>query len=392
MNKDKKIFYVLHGQNVLVIKSFEDSKSSTFKYAVPLDHDNQIPILLDVDGDFSSYDIIEEESSNTVIKFDIPPMQKDERITIKLDYWVLTKNKNYKKLPKKIRIPISKELIINEQKWLASTASIRSKNIFIKVMARIIQGFSNDLLWFVKKVMYWSAYHGFIFNFMKKFFVTYPVLQKLFLSNSFGYKLEDSLSSLFFGSLCAGAANLQVALLRARGIPARIIISTSLFYGKNKWMDSQHYFVEFFCPGFGWVRAQSGCMPYPSKRSIILRIITPKEENIAGNGLSKHGGAPKWFWFDNKNIFFGIPHKYVSYKLPKSKTIGFPAVKGWVVKRLCVPNESVKDICSITKEIWSINKKYPSSKNFSNCRNAIDSLIKSDYDEYITKMQEIKNA
>ena len=67
MNNDKFFFHVLKGENVLFIKAFKDSPPSYFRYSITLNHDNQIPILLDIKGDFLSYEIISENEHNCVI-------------------------------------------------------------------------------------------------------------------------------------------------------------------------------------------------------------------------------------------------------------------------------------------------------------------------------------
>ncbi len=390
--KKKQKLYILRGEHIFVIKAFEDVDSSSFRYSIPLKYKDQIPIFLDLKGNFLSYELIKEkECHNRVIIFRIPKMKKDEEIKISLDYWTLAIKNEYKCAEYKNDIDL--------KKWTDSTESIKSDNILIKITSKILRGFTKKQLNFIHNVSIWNAFHRSFFTFIKRNLVDHPRLNKVFLSDVYWYRLEDSVSSLIFGSVCAGKANLQAAILRANGIPSRILISTSMFFGKDQWLDSQHYLVEAYTLDRGWIRVQSGQICTPSKDNIILRIVNPEEENIAGNGFSETGGAAPWFWFDNKNVFFGIPKGHMSYKIPKTKKVGFPATRGWREGYIEVPKEISEKMIKATDEAWELffeisSRNNKDGDNFNKAKmlhkDSIENLKNNDFKSYIDTMKHVK--
>jgi hypothetical protein len=352
MNDSKKV-HILKGETVLVLKKKQINNNIVFSYSIPLDHSYQIPLYLKVNSGDVEYRIIDENNSkNKKIEFFLTDISYD--VNIKIEYYVLIDNNYYNNMPKKLDFPSEKELPENIKIYLKPSLSIQSDSIFIKITSSVLKGLNKDMLWFTKKVLYWSAYQGVYFNFLKKFLVKNKLANRLFLPDVFDYKLEDALSALFFGSLCVGKANLQVALLRAQGIPARIIIQNSLYYGAKQWNDTQHYSIEFFCPGFGWVSAQTGCLPDIPKNGILLRRISIDEENKAGNGFSKQGGTPQYMWYNNKKISLGIPKVFSKYKLPSNKKNGFPAIRGFRIKELSIKDIQKKKLWERSRELWDL--------------------------------------
>ena len=347
MNTEK--IQILTAENQFFFKAISDTGPSVITYSFPLSYGNQTPLAFEITGDFLSYKIIQDKQKlNQNIKFELPSLNKNETKKINFKYWVLTKNINYEKLEKKEYLPIQNRLPDSVKKWLVPTNSIQINNIFLKIIARFIQGFSKDMFWFSKKAVFWISYHGIYFNFLKKFLVTHPTLHKLFLPDAYWYPLEDALSALLFGGICAAEANLLVAILRARGVPARLLITTSLYYGKDQWMDSQHYITEIFFPRYGWIRAQSGRIPIQEESDIILKIVEPEDENLAGNGFSKFGGMVPWFSFDNQDIVFDVPQGYMNFKLPESKKVGFPVIRAWKEKEIEINKEDSDELFRLT--------------------------------------------
>lgn len=70
-----------------------------------------------------------------------------------------------------------------------------------------------------------------------------------------------------------------------------------------------HYTCEYYCPGYGWIRADSrfsgAITPSPYNESIVLKVIYPEEENDAGSGVQGNGGLVPWVWMTNDNVIQG---------------------------------------------------------------------------------------
>jgi hypothetical protein len=393
--------YILAGEHQFTIKALDDVDESFFRYSIPINYHYQAPLFLSVNGEFLSYKIIDDEGIyNKLIEFCLPSMKKNTEIKISFNYKVLARRGDYKKIKEKISFDELKKIPDSEKKWLESTKSIQSNNLLIKITARLLQGFSNDIMHFCKKIMFWGAYRKPFFVWFKTFIAKHPLLNRIFLSDMYFYRLEDALSCLLFGACCTGRSNLQTALFRARGVPARDLICTCVFYGKEYWMDGQHYITEFFCPGYRWIRTQPGQMLSPPKDNIILRIVSIEDENIAGNGTSEQGGMASWFWFSNKNVFFGIPKGFMSYKFPEKRKYGVPSSRGWTNFKTKITHENAEKIFSITGEVWELftknagrckdDKDMIFNKGFLFHRESEKKLKNLNFDAYIDNMKKAK--
>jgi len=73
-------------------------------------------------------------------------------------------------------------------------------------------------------------------------------------------------------AVCTGYANVACALLRAKGIPTRILANT--ITGTSA---QEHYIVECHLPRYGWVRYESTQrrFPVPDTGHIIVRVVQP---------------------------------------------------------------------------------------------------------------------
>lgn len=401
MEESTDYLYILAGEHQFIIRALDDVDESFLRYSIPINYKYQSPLYLSANGKFISYKIIEDKGEhNKLIEFKLPSMKKDEQIKISFDYKVLAIKGNSRKIKEKVNFNKLKKITDYEKKWLVSTKSVQSNNLLIKITARFLQGFSNDILKFCKKIMYWGAFRRSFFVWFKMFIAKSPKLNRFFLKDMYYYRLEDAFSCLLLGACCAGKANLQTALFRARGIPARNLVCTCVFYGKTFWMDGQHYIVEFYCPEYGWVRTQTGQMLSPSKDNVILRIVPTEDENLAGNGTSEYGGMSPWFWFSNKNVFFGIPKEYMFYEYPAERKYGLPASRGWIEFKSKLSKEDAERVLKLTAEVWELftkhagrcknNNKKTFEKGYLTQKESEDSLKKLKINDFINNMNNAK--
>jgi len=75
--------------------------------------------------------------------------------------------------------------------------------------------------------------------------------------------------------VCQDFAHLQIACLRAQGLPARYVsgyLETDPAPGQPKLrgVDASHAWVAFFCPGFGWIDVDPTNNCFPSLRHITI--------------------------------------------------------------------------------------------------------------------------
>ena len=68
----------------------------------------------------------------------------------------------------------------------------------------------------------------------------------MLLTKKYWPYLNDAMSCYILGGTCTASTNLEVSLFRAYGVPARVIIATTMFHEGKKWADAQHYFYEYY--------------------------------------------------------------------------------------------------------------------------------------------------
>lgn len=383
---------LLHGEALFYISAIDNvNYPFNVTLAVPPNYENQAPILIDISKDTTaqiiSYCIVNDTNPpNKILNFTIAPMKKDENAFINFDYWVLVKNNEYTDLPNYVNIPKEYELPEGAKKWLVSTNAIQSNNTLIKLKARQLRGFSNNLIELGKKIVRFTYFHRYVGILW--------LITNLLTSFSPGWaKFSDAVSALFIGGACTGRANLGAALFRANGVPAKDLIVT-LMVGKNIWYDA-HYNIEYYCPDYGWVPAETtlGITPYEPKNNIILRVNYPEDENLAGSGLDYYGGCEPWFWINNKDVL-------VRWHLGNES-----GTRGWIEKEF-MANQYIANLAfNLTQEVYELHTKYvgmdlsgENKQHFNNAilaqKNAIKYFNQSDvigyfysirlaYDEYV---------
>jgi hypothetical protein len=109
---------------------------------------------------------------------------------------------------------------------------------------------------------------------------------------------QTALDTLKLGyAVCTGKANLAVALARALGIPARVIL-----------VCKTHFLVDFWIPDYGWVRADStrAIFPVPKNYRTVIWIANIKDENYAGpiGGVVAYWGTENY----SDSILFDIDY------------------------------------------------------------------------------------
>lgn len=396
--------YVVKGEGILRLKTKRDLKDCHITYSVPVQYGEQVPLLLKIEKDTSSnvvYSIVDDRNEpNKLIKFDIKNFKREDILSIHFSYWVLIKNRRYRDFPKNATIPKPAEIPRDFKKWLQSTEAIQSDNSLIVYRAKLLKKFDNNLLNYARRVVYYICYHRPILSKLRSILEHKILLRDIFLPNRYWTGLMDAVSCLLFGGMCVAKANLGVALLRAVGIPARVLIVNPLFHyilEKIQWIDAMHYIIEFYVPNYGWVRANPGRAPYQTKNDIVLRIGYPEDENEAGNGLSYYGGMLPWFWFSDDNIQLDFPGDiYTYYKRPKSS--GIPIASRAILKKIELSKELSESIFDLAVDVWNSYLNLFRKKNlYLNYKNqdriikfqkrALNSIINLNIFEYIQNME-----
>ena len=167
MNSSKSNLYLLHCETFLLLKAKKETEEFDVTYAIPPDYEEQVPIFFNKRDDTSSR-ILEckirndKYPPNKIVHFTIGGLKKNEIVKIHFEYIVIVKNKKYNDLPKFIRIPKKNELSKKIKIWLEPTESVQSNNFLIKIKANLLKGFSKNMIWILRKIIYYVPFHRFL--------------------------------------------------------------------------------------------------------------------------------------------------------------------------------------------------------------------------------------
>ncbi|RLF27701.1 MAG: hypothetical protein DRN01_01815 [Thermoplasmata archaeon] len=385
MLKDQK-FSILYGEHLLDVTAENDLPYLHLFHSIPLAYDNQIPIIFNISKINSpvsvDYEFVDDVNPpNRLLKIGLGGMSRGDRITIRFDYFVVIRDD-----------VVGEKKVVNVEDveiWKKPSASVQSNNLLIKTVGRILKGLSHDEMKITKRISYYSCFHNFFFTLVRHALERNSLLNRVFMPDKYWPVLSDALSSLILGGLCNAQTNLAVALLRSIGIPARVLIGTSMFYGKSRWMDAQHYFFECFLHGYGWIKGTPGRFPDDPTHCILLRISYPEDEETAGNGLSYYGGSVPWFWFSEEGL---------NQKKGLSGLRVSPGVRGWVECGFTEKKEVVDEVLNVTKKVWEIYTQIFRSDNFVDERfirwfachkDSVKLLVNGDVKGYVRSMNEV---
>ncbi|MDD5729059.1 MAG: transglutaminase domain-containing protein [Victivallales bacterium] len=197
---------------------------------------------------------------NWYAEVELLPPQSGAKIVFNWKGYVLLTERDYKGLSNRIAIPDKSALSKDVRAWLKATRSVQADNADIIKKAKELRAKDSDLIQTLKNTIAFSK----------------ATSQNI---KNVPERPNDcsALTSLHYGEICTGTANLAAALFRANGIPARLLANYPV------WNDpfQTHYYVEVYIPGYGWTRVESimNIFPLPTYRDVIVSIVYPEDEN-----------------------------------------------------------------------------------------------------------------
>lgn len=193
--------------------------------------EEQVPIYFAFRSDkpdlIKKYRLYERTPENLMIEVTVEPLDSGQTVKWEWGVYSLHLSKDYSKCPSNSPILSPDSYPVEVREWLKPSKSVQSDHPEIKAKANELKGTSSDTLEVAQNV----------YNFMQGWRTGRP--------NSC-----DALETLRKGGgSCTNHAQLSAALLRASGIPARVLANYPTWYRGSL---ATHYDVEFYVPGFGW--------------------------------------------------------------------------------------------------------------------------------------------
>lgn len=236
------------------------SASDTIPMSVvlPLADDRQTPVGLELHCEPSSA-LLGAKLVGTgaipvlEVQIDRPALQ--QVVQLSWSALVMTRPMRVTAVPAKVPLPL--EVGPDAAPWLRSSACAQCEDEQIQRHAREIRGSGLDE---------WAVIRRTIIRAMS--------IRSRQKGRASGF---DAVEALERSGSCLSNANLMAALLRANGIPARIVSGVPTWGGPL----SVHFIVEAYVPGFGWYPIEStrGIAPWPAREQVRLAIVSPADED-----------------------------------------------------------------------------------------------------------------
>ncbi len=305
-------------KGVYSVQANDDISSVKLYMHVPVIHRQTTPVFFRLlesspSGKILDYKTIPKGNDNWVAEVTVGQLFPGGYIVIPWECWTLKKNNSYSDMPDYLDKDSLSGLDDSLEQYLKSSEYIQSDDSKIKAKAEQLGGSEQNIIEMVNSIINFTGTT-----------ITYK-----------SYGLQDALSTLQRGyAVCTGKANLAVALLRALGIPARVLM-----------VAFTHYIIECYLPDYGWIRGETtqAVFPQPVENNTVMMACTQKEENYSG-----YGGVM---------CYWGTSDIRVSYDIEYSKSESNEMTYQINTGDFLILNQAVQN----TKDIWH---KYNTYLNF----------------------------
>ena len=257
------------------------ASSDTYQtyFHVPIPFHEQAPILLQVTcPQLIDYRFLTEDPPNLMVA---ARMANADNAVLDWTAWVLVKENTYADLPSYVPIPTPDQLPDSVKPWLEETDCCQITAPIVQFKADSVRDTTTNLMKLAEDV--------------SRFCATLPAE-----TASHDPGACDAAYALQWGAACTGCANAAAALLRANGIPARVLLNVPVVAP-----SFMHYIIDYYVPGYGWVRMESigGINPMPPQDHLVVRACNPGDEfplwqpyGVEGDWHSSDSAFGGWFF------------------------------------------------------------------------------------------------
>lgn len=271
----KAAIFSLEGPGVLLasaathVRPGETGKSGRVTFPIPGTYRSQIPLTFDIEVDppeaFLGFRWKQREDGiNWLCEINVQP--PEDGAEVRWRSHVLVSDFEKRDLP----ATEAPEVPEGTEQWLRSTACVQCDDPAIQEKAEELAASTKDLEAYVKKVVQFTVHNP------GKPGVAFDAL--------------DARKGLDCRGSCTSRANLAAALLRCRGIPARTLAHLPAWW---KGPLYEHWLVEYWHPGAGWVWAESSTTQIqpPDWQIVVLNVANPEDEDRSFDTEISHSGV-----------------------------------------------------------------------------------------------------
>ncbi len=346
---------------------WEDVNSPKIAFPIPVEFSDQVPIYIEFSSEPQDHIVgityKKRDKYNWIAEVTLKSLKKGEYVDIKWDGYVFIRDHDYSKLPEGAKILKTEELSEEMRQWLVPTTCVQVNDTEIQEAAVKIKGKHTDIMKIARE--------------------TAKFLGSIERGRSF--KSLDAVEALHNGGSCTSYANLAAALLRANGIPTRILAC----YPTWEFPLCTHYIVEFYVPEYGWIRFEStrSKIPWKPYKDVIVAVVRPEDENRSLNESMSR-------WAMNGVPWMSLEENLSHSKMDSEGKLGSERYYIHAAEPLLEINaeeNKIEEAFALTKKAWNIfmrnkTRGIDNKKMIISLKEAIES---HNIEEYI---QRIKNA
>jgi len=246
--------YLQSATGSLTVSGWASCDTYQAYFHVPIPFHEQAPLLLDIDcPDMIDYRFVREDPPNLLVA---ARMLNTSSTQIDWTCWVLVKENSYPDFPTYVPIPTPSELPDSVRQWLDTTDCCQVSDLLVQSTADSLRDTTSNLMKVAQDVC------DYCYDIPWEF----PHQPSAF----------DAVYALKWGNSCTGRAHAAAALLRACGIPARTLLNMPVSSSSY----DMHWIIDYYVPGYGWVRMESssGINPMQPQNELVVRACHPGDE------------------------------------------------------------------------------------------------------------------
>jgi len=261
---------LVRGESYLI--PVEDGAAPRVLFPVPLSYREQVPLTYelttDPPGAVAKARIYEDHPGNYVLDARFAPIQIGKRPRVHWTSLVLVGERSFVDVPERAAIPVTWPG--EARPWLKSTYCVQCEDDRIVAAAKPLHEGTDDVLEIIRRVERRAS--------------------RVFREASGRVDELTAVEALDKQGSCTSCANLVAGLLRASGVPARVLSGYPLWSGPLQ----THYVVEAYVPEYGWYPIESTMCrsPWQPYQQIEVSIVPPKYEDRSQRRTNAAGGVP----------------------------------------------------------------------------------------------------
>jgi transglutaminase-like putative cysteine protease len=248
------------------------SAKPTLLIPLPMSYREQAPLTYNLVTDppekLKKVRVYRDQPNNYVAEVVLGALKSGETVKLEWSSIVLCGPRSFKDVPLKAALP--KKWPKKARPWLKGTRCVQAEHERIAEVADEIRGDSKDVMEIIDGTLKRTA--------------------KIYSQQEGRCDGLDAVQALDKQGSCTSCANLVAALLRANGIPARILAGYPSWSGPLQ----THYLVEAYVPDYGWYPIESTRLqaPWQPYQQIEVAIIPPEYEDKSQHRFCAAGGVP----------------------------------------------------------------------------------------------------